>query len=87
MQLPALLPIVVGTLLVVGGGARAYVLGWKRRPAAVRRGGEGEGDGAGASDGGRHAAAGAGARHLRWGVIWVLMGLFLIVSTIVKRPG
>ncbi len=25
-------------------------------------------------------------RHLRWGIIWVVLGVFLVVSTILKLP-
>lgn len=72
LNVPPLIPLVVGALLVVLGALRAYGLGWQRRRdtdpdderAPARR---------------REAN-----RHLRWGAIWVAMGLFLVISTLVN---
>jgi len=77
LNIPPIVPYVVGAMLVVFGVLRVKYLGAPRltraseneetdtNPAAPVRGKE------------QH-------RHLRMGVVWVLLGLFLLVSTYVQ---
>jgi hypothetical protein len=99
-ELPAALLYGFGALLVILGGLRAYHLGWKRKveldaEAAEAAGADasegvdaGEGEdvrGGGSAAGGRRRDGGGYKRHLAWGVVWMGMGLFLIISTLMKR--
>lgn len=68
LQLPPLIPYFIGAMLVVFGALRAYHLGWQRMKPGL--------DG----DGPRPEAR----RHLRWGLIWVALGLFLVISTLIN---
>ena len=65
--IPPLIIYVFGAILVVAGVLRAWKLGRRDRTREV------------ADD--DPARARTRRRHLTWGVIWVLTGLFLIVST------
>jgi len=71
LVIPPIFFYVVGALLIVFGAARALTLG------RVRRGGDIQ------DDDPARASAGARARkrHLAFGIIWIGMGLFLILST------
>lgn len=74
-QLPPAIPYFIGAMLVIFGALRAYQLGWKRREPPL---------GTTDDDEGRLRVdryAYDAKRHIRWGVIWVVMGLFLIIST------
>jgi hypothetical protein len=77
--LPPGLLYAVGALLVVLGGMRAYHLGWKRRERD-----EPESDDPEAAP---RPKATADRRHITFGLIWLAMGLFLIVSTLIKARG
>ena len=65
--IPPLFFYVVGALLVIFGALRVVTLGRRKDSHEVTE------DSA--------AAAKARKRHLTFGIVWVLMGLFLIVST------
>ena len=65
--IPPLFFYVLGALLMIMGAARALSLG-RHRP-----GHEGQED--------DPARAKARKRHLAFGIVWVLIGIFLIVST------
>jgi hypothetical protein len=72
LNIPPQLSYGFGALLIVLGGLRAYFWGWKRRPAPP------------AADDVQESVRRPDdehKRHLRYGVIWVLLGLFLLVST------
>lgn len=66
--IPPLFFYLLGAVLVIFGTLRALTLG-RRRPGREL------------SDHDNPARAGERRRHLRFGIIWVLMGLFLIFST------
>ncbi|HEX3697764.1 MAG TPA: hypothetical protein VH374_20490 [Polyangia bacterium] len=66
--IPPLFFYALGAMLITFGALRAVTFG-RRRPERELN----EQDNA--------ARAGERRRHLRFGVIWVLMGLFLIAST------
>jgi hypothetical protein len=78
-ELPPALFYGVGAVLIVFGALRAVFLGWKQKPQVLEENPE-EAAGAGWS----RSAAGAYKRHLTFGALWVAMGLFLVVSTIIK---
>ena len=71
--LPPIFFYAVGTLLVVFGVLRAVVLGRRRGGAA--------GDDSGEITEDTPARARTRKRHVAFGIVWVVMGLFLIVST------
>ncbi len=79
-ELPPVLFYGVGVILIVFGALRAYQLGWQRRFDQVP--GERTEEGAEAGQGRRRNPT--ARRHLGFGVLWVVMGLFLVVSTYVK---
>ena len=65
--IPPILFYAVGTLLVVFGALRTIILG-RRRPSRELTDDTPE-------------RAKERRRHFMWGIIWVLLGLFLILST------
>ncbi len=86
LNLPPIIPYLVGALLVVFGILRAKVLGAPRPPRPT----EGEqAEQARPTEGAPSPEATEPAevrgpeqkRHIRWGILWVLMGLFLLIST------
>jgi hypothetical protein len=80
MNIPPSVSYALGALLIVFGVLRAYYLGWKHRPAAeapAQGGAEGEGEGAPPR---RLDRDDGYKRHIRFGIIWVAMGLFVVIS-------
>jgi hypothetical protein len=71
-RLPPLLFYALGAFLVIAGALRAYVLGWQRREEQVP-GDEDLGD--------KPQRPSQARRHITFGVVWLVMGLFLIIST------
>jgi hypothetical protein len=67
LVIPPIFFYVIGALLVIFGMARALMLG-RRRPGRELK----EDDA---------AALKTRRRHLTFGVVWIAMGIFLIVST------
>jgi hypothetical protein len=77
LNLPPIIPYLFGVILLVFGILRVKYLGAPRPP----------GDAPDESLGAEEAAPVRGPtqrRHLRWGVIYVLLGLFLVISTYVQ---
>lgn len=77
IEIPPAVFYAVATVLIVFGGLRAYHLG-----AAGRRL---RGDGSGEEDESKDTSDvkdPVAKRHFRWGIIWVAMGIFLLVSTL-----
>jgi hypothetical protein len=76
LNIPPIVPYVVGAALVLFGGVRIKYLAAPReqRPSQLSD------DDHGATDG-RPVRGKEQRRHLRMGVLWILMGLFLLVST------
>ena len=70
--IPPIFFYVIGAMLVVFGALRALTLGRRSRRSLVDVDADGNENPARASE---------RRRHLRFGIIWVLMGLFLIIST------
>ncbi len=83
VSIPPIVPYVFGAILVVFGVLRAKYLGAPRTPPEPPEDEAATQDGEAAKD----AAPIRGPverRHLRWGILYVLMGLFLLVSTYVQ---
>jgi uncharacterized membrane protein HdeD (DUF308 family) len=68
--MPVFLPYVVGAVLVVFGSLRAIYMGWQRRAEPIEP----------EEDGRRFPKKGP-RYHLMVGVVWVIMGMFLVIST------
>ena len=72
LVIPPLFFYAVGAMLVIFGGARSLWLGVRRAEREI----QGEPGQAEAAN-----AAKARRRHFIFGIVWVLLGLFLILST------
>lgn len=72
MQLPGFLLYGVGALLIIFGGLRALYLGWQRRDQQIVD----DPEGGPRKKGPRY--------HLMVGILWVVMGLFLVISTYIQ---
>ncbi len=72
LNIPPIVPYIIGVILVVFGALRVKYLAAPRPPRAE--------DDEGAAEG-PPVRGKVQQRHLRWGVIYVLLGLFLLVST------
>jgi hypothetical protein len=92
IELPPGLFYALGAVLIVFGCLRAYFLGWKQKPPRPLEVSSddpvtGEGDeGGDAPAASRWSAPRSGGhkRHITFGVVWVVMGLFLVISTVVN---
>jgi len=74
LQIPPIVPYVVGALLVVFGILRAKYLGAPRPPRTAD-------DEEGAAADPKPVRGKAQRRHLAMGMVWVALGLFLVLST------
>jgi hypothetical protein len=79
VQIPPAIFYFIGTLLLVFGGLRAYFLGWKRKPA-----GDAEGKEELEEQANGWARDRGYKRHVTFGLLWVVMGLFLMISTLIN---
>jgi uncharacterized membrane protein HdeD (DUF308 family) len=70
--MPAVLPYAVGAMLIVFGSLRAIYMGWQRRSQQLEPDPEDEG---------RRFQKKGPRYHLMIGILWVVMGLFLVIST------
>ncbi|MBN2576510.1 MAG: hypothetical protein JXP73_18245 [Deltaproteobacteria bacterium] len=77
INLPPIIPYGVGVMLVVFGILRAKYLGAPRALRAADDDAEPETESA-------PVRGKEQRRHLRMGVVWVLLGLFLVVSTYIQ---
>ena len=92
-QLPPIFFHAVGFMLILFGALRAYQLGWKRRQVEpdvepqVEADGDADLDAAGAAEARAELQRRTGytaKRHMVWGLIWIVLGLFLVVSTLLN---
>jgi hypothetical protein len=86
LNLPPIIPYAVGCVLILFGALRVKYLGApraRRRPADDAEAGEGSADPAIEPEE-RLERGPEQRRHIRWGIIWILLGLFLVVSTFVQ---
>ena len=74
LNISPVIPYAVGVVLVVFGILRAIYLGAPRAPRPAE-------DDSGATSDPAPVRGKEQHRHLRMGVVWVLLGLFLLVST------
>jgi hypothetical protein len=75
LELPPVLFYGVGVILIVFGALRAHHLGWQRRTSER------------VDEDGNDAAPRVNPtarRHMTFGLLWVLMGIFLVVSTYIN---
>jgi uncharacterized membrane protein HdeD (DUF308 family) len=77
LNVPPIIPYAIGALLVMSGVLRAKYLGAPRTPAMTEQDAE-------TSTNQPEVRGKEQRRHLRMGVIWVLLGLFLLVSTYIQ---
>jgi hypothetical protein len=91
LNLPPLIPYVVGALLVVFGSLRIKVLGAPRPPRPTEQDEQPRDEGMSATPSVESTAVEPAdvrgpeqKRHIRWGILWVLMGLFLLISTYIQ---
>jgi hypothetical protein len=82
--LPPALFYGVGIVLIVFGALRAIFLGWKQKREATEPQPQEDPEVAGAPAGWRRSSGGGYKRHLTFGLLWMAMGLFLVVSTVIK---
>jgi hypothetical protein len=80
IDLPPALFYGVGIILIVFGLLRAHQLGWQRRHRDLAREPDPE---AGEVDATPRTDP-AARRHMLFGLLWVVMGIFLVVSTYVN---
>lgn len=83
VNLPPFLFYSIGSMLIVFGALRIKYLGaprLRRRPANDS---ELSGDRADEPEE-RLERGPEQRRHIRWGIIWILLGLFLVISTFVQ---
>jgi hypothetical protein len=83
IQLPPVFFYGIGAMLIVFGALRAYHLGWSRRRAAAGASEDAEEE---ASSGSRRGSGYTAKRHIVWGLVWIGLGLFLVISTAVNTP-
>ncbi len=73
LNVPPIVPYVIGAVLVLFGSVRIKYLGAARAPRPSE-------DDSGAADE-KPVRGKEQRRHITMGVVWILMGLFLVVST------
>jgi hypothetical protein len=84
VNLPPVLFYAIGAMLMVFGALRIKYLGApraRRRPVDDETWGESS---VGATSEEQLERRPEQRRHIRWGIIWILLGLFLVISTIVQ---
>jgi len=80
VNLPPIIPYVIGLMLIVFGALRIKFLGAPR----ARRQRDTDWQNASPSGPSPEEVIERGPeqrRHIRWGIIWILLGLFLVIST------
>jgi hypothetical protein len=85
LNLPPIIPYAIGCILILFGALRVKYLGAPRarRRSADETVGEASGDRALEPDE-RLQRGPEQRRHIRWGIIWILLGLFLAISTFIQ---
>lgn len=86
LNLPPFIPYAVGCMLILFGALRAKYLGAPRlrgRLANDENGAGGSADRASEPEE-RLERGPEQRRHIRWGIIWLLLGLFLVISTYIQ---
>jgi predicted nucleic acid-binding Zn ribbon protein len=81
LNVPPIIPYVVGAMLVFFGLLRMKYLGAPRVPRAAEEPGQDDGQ---VADEAVPVRGKEQRRHQRMGMVWVLLGLFLLVSTYIQ---
>jgi hypothetical protein len=82
LNLPPIIPYTVGCILILFGALRIRYLG---APRARRRSDDDESAGDRTPEIEESLQRGPEQhRHIRWGAIWILLGLFLVISTFIQ---
>jgi hypothetical protein len=86
LNLPPIIPYAVGCILILFGALRINYLG---APRVRKRNDDDESAGEVSGDRTvepeeRLQRGPQQRRHIRWGIIWILLGLFLVISTFVQ---
>jgi hypothetical protein len=82
LNLPPIIPYAVGCVLILFGALRIRYLG---APRARRRSDDDESAGDRTAEPDERLQRGPEQRrHIRWGIIWILLGLFLVISTFIQ---
>ena len=86
LNLPPIIPYAVGCILILFGALRINYLG---APRVRKRNDDDESAGEVSGDRTvepeeRLQRGPEQRRHIRWGIIWILLGLFLVISTFVQ---
>jgi hypothetical protein len=84
VSIPPALLYAIGTVLVVFGGLRAWHLGWRKKPAPAAPGEAPESPDLDEAPAWDRDRGGGYKRHITFGMLWLVMGLFLIISTILN---
>jgi hypothetical protein len=82
LNIPPVIPYAVGAMLVIFGILRVKYLSAPRPPKVLDDAEVGEESGKQRST--ADVRGPDQRRHLRMGVVWILLGLFLVVSTILQ---
>jgi hypothetical protein len=77
LNIPPIIPYAVGAMLVIFGVLRVKYLGAPRAPRITEEEAE-------TSTNPSPIRGKEQRRHLRMGVVWVMLGLFLVISTYVQ---
>ena len=86
LNIPPVIPYAVGCMLILFGALRVKYLGAPRlrtRSDDDETGAEASADRASEFEE-RLERGPQQRRHIRWGIIWILLGLFLVVSTFIQ---
>jgi hypothetical protein len=82
LNLPPIIPYTVGCILILFGALRVKYLG---APRARRRSEYDESAGDRTAEPEESLQRGPEQRrHIRWGAIWILLGLFLVITTFIQ---
>jgi len=86
LNIPPVIPYAVGCMLVLFGALRVKYLGaprLRRHPHDDETGDQAAVDPTGESEE-RLERGSEQRRHIRWGLVWILLGLFLVISTFIQ---
>jgi hypothetical protein len=83
VNLPPFFFYAIGSMLIVFGALRIKYLGAPRARRRPAYSGELSGDRADEPEELLERGP-EQRRHIRWGIVWILLGLFLVVSTVVQ---
>ena len=86
LNVPPIIPYAIGFILILFGALRVKYLGAprpRRRPDDDEAGAGASADPAVETEESLERGP-QQRRHIRWGIIWILLGFFLVVSTFIQ---